>query len=76
MTTTQSTADQIKPGDTITALFAGVSYRGAVRSIDPAVFTTARTGIEHLLITFAGGGYFPGADQSISIPAGQLIDLG
>jgi hypothetical protein len=73
MTTT--TADQIKSGDTVTAEFAGVRYTGPVRSVDPAAFTTARTGVEHRLITFVGGGYWIGQDQSVSIPATQVVTI-
>lgn len=74
MTTSQITADQINAEDTISATFAGVTYRGPVRSVDPAPFTTNRTGVEHLLVTFVGGGYWVGQDSSISIPASQLVD--
>lgn len=77
MTTQQITAEipahQVTAGDTITAEFAGVRYTGPVRSIDPAVVTTKRTGVEHLLITFSGGGWWMGQDASISIPADQLV---
>lgn len=74
MTTTQITADQVTEGDTITADFAGVSYTGSVRSIDDAPFTTKRTGVEHLLITFIGGGFYAGSDHSISIPTLQVVE--
>lgn len=71
MTTT--TADQIKPGDTITAEWAGCAYTGKVRSIDPAVYSTQRYGTEYIMVTFVNGGFWPGQDQSISIPASQVV---
>lgn len=74
MTTTSITASQIKPGDTVEAEFAGVRYTGKVRSVHPALFSTALTRVPHLLIIFAGGGSWPNADQSISIPASQQVE--
>lgn len=75
MTATQTAADQVKATDTITAEFAGIRYTGPVRSVDPAVFTTQRTGVAHLLIVFVGGGFYAGSDHSISIPASQLVEV-
>lgn len=70
-----TTADQIKPGNNIVAYWAGCQYIGAVRSVGPAQYSTLRYKSEHVLITFVGGGFYPGQDQSISIPATQLVEL-